>query len=110
MQYQDVDGGGILDLVAIATGDTTRKNASSAQPNCFLIEVNARPPGAVGTWATLYTYGIDTGALHLLRAINDGQRFAVLAHPFHSRHAHPGGDTAAQYWTVHCARRVLDRE
>lgn len=100
MRYQDVRGDGILDLVASNTnGGAT--SPSGRQPDVFLIEVNARPPGAGGTWATLYTYGVDTGALQLLRAIDDSERFKALSKPFCFTSTSPGDGGGAQYWTAH---------
>ncbi|KAE9363951.1 glutathione synthetase ATP-binding domain-like protein [Stipitochalara longipes BDJ] len=97
MQYQDVQGDGILDLVVRSSdGDT-----STPPPEAFLIEVNVRPPGTGGTWATLFTYGVDMGALQFLRAIDDHERFEALSKPFAFPRASPGGGGGAQYWTAH---------
>lgn len=78
---------GVFDLVNRAT------QASTAQPRVFLIEVNVRPPGLDCAYSTLYTCGVDLCALHLLRAVQDGQRFKVLSKPFACH---------AQYWCGNC--------
>jgi biotin carboxylase len=97
MRYQDVKGEGILDLITVPNSQD-----SACQPDVFLIEVNARPPGTGGTWSTLYTYGVDLGALQLLRALEDRERFEALSHPFSFSRPHPGDGGGAQYWNAHC--------
>ncbi|GFF55767.1 hypothetical protein IFM46972_10345 [Aspergillus udagawae] len=92
-----------------AAGDGISQSARSTasypapQSDPFLIEVNVRPPGTGGTWSTLYTYGVDLGALQLLRAVNDRDRFRALSSPslFPGGH-HPGDGGGAQYWNAHC--------
>ncbi|KAI0426468.1 glutathione synthetase ATP-binding domain-like protein [Xylaria sp. FL1042] len=79
VQYRDVRGDGILDLVERDDGGAA---GQQQQPDVFLIEVNARPPGTGGTWSTIYTYGVDLGALQLSRS--------------------HGGGGGAQYWSAHC--------
>ncbi|KAJ5496622.1 hypothetical protein N7463_008609 [Penicillium fimorum] len=101
MGYQDVNGDGILDLVVSKTGDGATTNLGFQQ-DTFLIEVNARPPGTGGTWSTLYTYGVDFGALQLLRAIEDRERFEALSKPFSFPSSGAGDGGGAQYWTAHC--------
>lgn len=120
MRYEDVRGDGILDLVvknghtngtSNDTSNGTNGTGCSAifqAPDAFLIEVNARSPGTGGTWATIFTYGVDMGALQFLHAVNDRARFAALAHPFSTTQppcslvAQPGGGGGAQYWGAHC--------
>ncbi|KAI8247807.1 hypothetical protein K4K56_011550 [Colletotrichum sp. SAR 10_98] len=106
MHYRP-DRSGVVDLAPRATSLASSSSSSSpaSPPDVFLIEVNAREPGTAGTWATLYTYGVDLGSLQLLRALGEreGDRFAALAAPF----AFPedfvaGGGGGAQYWTAHC--------
>lgn len=90
---------GVVDLAPRAA------SLASPPPNVFLIEVNAREPGTAGTWATLYTYGVDLGSLQVLRALGEreGERFAALATPFaFPEDAVVGGGGGAQYWTAHC--------
>lgn len=100
MHYRDVDGQGGLDLVA----DDAELFQAGAKPksDVFLIEVNVRPPGTGGTWATLYTYGVDLGALQFLRAVDDQERFRALSAPFAFSRSSPGGGDGAQWWTAHC--------
>ncbi|KAF5551125.1 carnosine synthase 1 [Fusarium phyllophilum] len=99
MQYQDLRGDNILDLAPVS-------RSREQDPDVFLIEVNARSPGTGGTWATLYTYGVDMGALQLLHAVGDAERFASLSQPFSSTlgrdHVDIGGGGGAQYWGAHC--------
>ncbi|KAM0254480.1 hypothetical protein ACHAQJ_006762 [Trichoderma viride] len=96
MRYEDVHGNGVLELV------TSSVATPSPKPNVFLIEVNVRPPGTGGTWATLHTYGVDLGALQFLRALNDGARFEILSAPFAYSSPSPGDGGGAQWWTAHC--------
>ncbi|KAI1042784.1 hypothetical protein LB505_001079 [Fusarium chuoi] len=100
MQYQDLRGDNILDLAPVS-------KSREQDPDVFLIEINARSPGTAGTWATLYTYGVDMGALQLLHAVGDAERFACLSQPFSSTlgrdvDADIGGGGGAQYWNAHC--------
>ncbi|EFE29623.1 uncharacterized protein ARB_03518 [Trichophyton benhamiae CBS 112371] len=82
MGYIQTDG--ILDLA-----DVVHSAAAKDQPDVFLIEVNARPPGLQCVFATTYTYGVDFYGLQFLRALEDRERFRALSKPF-SCHA--------QYW------------
>ncbi|GFF56968.1 glutathione synthetase ATP-binding domain-like protein [Aspergillus udagawae] len=50
--------------------DGDGESPPAPQPDPFLIEVNVCPPGTGGTRSTLYTYGVDLGALQLLRALS----------------------------------------
>ncbi len=54
-------------------------------PQCFLIEINPRPPGFQSVYATSIAYGVDYFALHLLRCIDDMQRFQAFAQSFNER-------------------------
>ncbi|KAI0505433.1 glutathione synthetase ATP-binding domain-like protein [Xylaria bambusicola] len=98
VRYRDARGDGILDLVACDDGGV----ATGQQPDVFLIEVNARTPGTGGTWSTIFTYGVDLGALLLLRAVNDAERFAALSQPFAYPRSHGGSGGGAQFWSAHC--------
>ncbi|KAH1483616.1 hypothetical protein KXX06_004817, partial [Aspergillus fumigatus] len=81
----------------------TPPSPPAPQHDPFLIEVNVRAPGTGGTWSTLYTYGVDLGALQLLRAVNDRDRFCALSSLFHfSGDHHPGDGGGAQYWNAIC--------
>ncbi|GAW14475.1 hypothetical protein ANO14919_038780 [Xylariales sp. No.14919] len=82
MRYEETDG--ILDLI-------NALNAAAEEPDAFLIEVNARPPGLTVVYSTLYTYGVDYCALQFLRVLGDRERFAALCKPFSSQ---------TQYWCV----------
>ncbi|KAJ5483814.1 hypothetical protein N7539_006014 [Penicillium diatomitis] len=64
---------GVLDL------DRKRAGCLDA-PRCFLIEINARPPGFQSLYATRVAYGIDYVALHLLAALGDHPRMQALSH------------------------------
>ncbi|KAI0417870.1 hypothetical protein F5X98DRAFT_386698 [Xylaria grammica] len=82
MRYQETDG--ILDLI-------NAPDAGAEEPDAFLIEVNARPPGLTVVYSTLYTYGVDYCALQFLRVLGDRDRFDALCKPFSSQ---------TQYWCV----------
>ncbi|KAJ5752419.1 hypothetical protein N7520_009336 [Penicillium odoratum] len=99
MHYRNADSHNGLDLIP---HDAPEVVCSKSKPDVFLIEVNVRPPGTGGTWATLYTYGVDLGALQFLRAINDQKRFQALSAPFEYSQPSPGGGGGAQWWTAHC--------
>jgi biotin carboxylase len=99
MRYQDSGDRGILDLAPSSSGEST-STATRHQPQAFVIEVNVRPPGTGGTWATLNTYGVDLGALQFLRALQDHERFEAMSKPFVSSSCGDGG--GAQHWTAHC--------
>ena len=101
MRYQDIQEDGVLDLVVSNKNAGVTESSEHQPPDVFLVEVNARSPGAGCTWATQYTYGVDMGALQLLRAINDSERFVALSRPFTPLSANPGGGGGAQYWTAH---------
>ena len=73
MQYRESNG--ILDL-------GRKQFGTRGQAYVFLIEVNARPPGLQAVAGIDYTYGVDYGALQLLRALGDRERFAALSKPF----------------------------
>ncbi|PVH90584.1 hypothetical protein DM02DRAFT_620949 [Periconia macrospinosa] len=100
MRYEDSQGDGILDLVVNNTiGNAT--TALSRESSAFMIEANVRPPGIAGSWATLYTYGVDFHALHLLCAVGDRERFDSLSKPFLFPPG-AGGGGGAQHWTAQC--------
>ncbi|KAF4629850.1 hypothetical protein G7Y89_g8283 [Cudoniella acicularis] len=75
MRYVRQNGSGIIDL---------EKNpaATGIQPSIFLIEINCRPPGYFGLYATTWNYGVDLWGLHFLCCINDESRFRALSVPF----------------------------
>ena len=62
----------------------------SVEPSVFLLEVNPRCPGFVGTSASTRTYGVNYYALHLLLAVEDTPRLLALSQPFAK---------GAQYWS-----------
>ncbi|KAI9713356.1 MAG: hypothetical protein M1828_001449 [Chrysothrix sp. TS-e1954] len=100
MQYQDTQEDGIMDLVTCSTKDHAIAE-ETLRPRAFLIEANIRPPGAGCAMLTRFTYGIDYDALHMLRAVEDRDRFEALSVPFvFPRSA--GGGGGAQYWAAHC--------
>ena len=73
MQFADRNG--TLDLVPKPT-------PPSAKPSVFMIEVNPRPPGYYGLHASLWTYGVDYYAMHVVQCIADEQRYRSFASPF----------------------------
>ncbi|EAW14929.1 uncharacterized protein ACLA_003420 [Aspergillus clavatus NRRL 1] len=55
---------------------------TASQPSCWLLEINARPPGGFSDWASAYASGVCYHAQAILAAIDDKLRFRVLATPF----------------------------
>lgn len=84
MRYQEIDG--LVDLA-----DTG--SLSPSDPEVYLIEVNARPPGLDCAFSTLHAYGVDLCALQLLQCLRDGDRFKAMCKPFLSE---------TQYWSANC--------
>ncbi|KAK2879509.1 hypothetical protein FQN49_000811 [Arthroderma sp. PD_2] len=78
MRYKTTNG--VVDLEHINSGLTAEEPCQ--QPKVFLIEVNPRPPGPQCVYSTTFTYGVDYFGLQWLRALDDGERFAALCHPF----------------------------
>jgi biotin carboxylase len=74
VQYT-TDAEGIPDLGTVGPGNESK-------PSCWLLEINARPPGGLSDWATAYANGICLHALAILAAIGDKQRYRALATPF----------------------------
>lgn len=72
MRYQETDG-----FIELAGTEST----ASGQP-MVLIEANTRPPGPQAVFAVTHNFGVDYSALQILRALDDRERFAVLAQPF----------------------------
>ena len=66
---------GTLDLVPKPT-------PPGAKPSAFMIEVNPRPPGYFGLHASMWTYGVDYYAMHVVQCIADEQRYRSFASPF----------------------------
>ncbi|KAK4203413.1 hypothetical protein QBC40DRAFT_304367 [Triangularia verruculosa] len=83
VRYQDV-GNGILDLVP--NDQNGQDGASDTQPEVYLHEVNARPPGYLESVAVLLAHGVDYYAVRMLLALGDAEeaRFRALSHPFRS--------------------------
>ena len=52
------------------------------KPSVFLIEVNARCPNHVCTYATARTYGVNYYMVHLLLAAKDSKRAKALSKPY----------------------------
>ncbi|PSN66238.1 glutathione synthetase ATP-binding domain-like protein [Corynespora cassiicola Philippines] len=75
-QYAEING--IVDLVK-------KGNAEDFdQPQVYLHEINARPPGYLETIAVLMAYGVDYYALRMLLAIGASEqpRLRALSQPF----------------------------
>lgn len=98
MKYRTINGDRLVDLHPDPDVAANRNGKASA----FLIEANIRPPGTGGTWATLFTYGVDLGALHFLCALEDRERFVALSRPYEFSAGSPGNGGGAQYWTAQC--------
>ncbi|KAB8364859.1 hypothetical protein FH972_024720 [Carpinus fangiana] len=81
MHYVKQINTGIIDL-------ESKVEMSENQPSIFLIEINCRPPGYFGLYATTWAYGVDLWGLHILRCIGDESRFRALSAPFHNGPQH----------------------
>ena len=71
MRYQSVDG--TLDL---------HDRTGTGKPTVFLLEVNARCPNMVCTYATAKTYGVNYYTMQLLLALKDSERLRALSQPY----------------------------
>ena len=71
MKYQSIDG--TLDL---------HDGIKMGKPSVFLLEVNARCPNMVCTYATAKTYGVNYYTMHLLLATKDSVRLKALSQPY----------------------------
>lgn len=69
---------GLLDLVSKNHG------ATDLEPEVYLHEINARPPGYLESVAVLLTYGIDYYAIRMLLALGPSEdaRLRALSQPF----------------------------
>lgn len=76
MEYQS-RGHRTIDLVPRSKTTTT-----SIQPTCWLLEINARPPGGMSDWATSYIHGVCYHGLAILAALDDKERLRHLSIPF----------------------------
>ena len=74
MRYRSVDG--TLDLHERLDLEPIGK------PSAFLIEVNARCPNMVCTYATAKTYGVNYYMMHMLLAAKDNERLRALSQPY----------------------------
>ncbi len=54
----------------------------SREPGCFLLEINARPPGYMASTSVVLTYGVDYFVQQMLFSIADEVRFRALVKPF----------------------------
>jgi hypothetical protein len=57
-------------------------NTQARHAQTWGLEINARPPGIVGSDPTELTYGIDYVGLGILFALDDRERISALSHPF----------------------------
>ncbi|EGO60163.1 hypothetical protein NEUTE1DRAFT_134222 [Neurospora tetrasperma FGSC 2508] len=93
-EYRSISPG-IIDLVP-------RDNLPlSKNPECKLIEINARPPGYRVSVPSRHTYGIDYFAVRMLAALGDKDRLRAISVPFsHYSEVDDGTPGAgAQYWS-----------
>ncbi|KAG9666346.1 hypothetical protein KCU99_g9785, partial [Aureobasidium melanogenum] len=74
-----------MDTESILDLESAGPRAESS-PSCWLLEINARPPGGFSDWATAYANGVCLHALAILAAIGDKQRYRALATPFKQRY------------------------
>jgi biotin carboxylase len=84
MEYA-ADKDGILDLRPRRPPIGEKVGSGSNEAQCFLIEVNPRPPGFPCVYSTRLMYGIDYFALHLLTAIGDEARIRGFGQSFWDR-------------------------
>lgn len=89
MEYQNSNNG-TIDLVE------TCKTSTNGGPSCWLLEINARPPGGLSDWATAYINGICYHGLAILAALGDTERFSCLSVPFLQSAKARNGSMAAQ--------------
>lgn len=75
MHYVRNEETGIVDL-------ETNPATGEAEPSVFLLEVNPRPPGYFGLYATTWTHGVDLWVLDMLLRVGDERRFRALSVPF----------------------------
>ncbi|KAM5457624.1 hypothetical protein MaudCBS49596_000822 [Microsporum audouinii] len=66
------NGDGSMDL-------RLKSTAASQEPGAFLIEINARPPGYLDSFASAFVHGVDLNALHILIALEDDIRVQALS-------------------------------
>ena len=73
-----VQDGGVLDL------EPKQECPAPEEPQVYLHEINARPPGYLESLAVLLAYGVDYYALRMLMAIGPAEatRVRALAQPF----------------------------
>jgi hypothetical protein len=74
MQY--VNKNGCWDL------EHHHSNTQARHAQTWVLEINARPPGIVGSDPTELTYGIDYVGLGMLFALDHRERISALSHPF----------------------------
>ncbi|KAK5743823.1 hypothetical protein LTR17_002445 [Elasticomyces elasticus] len=75
MEYTTHDG--LLDLYPVP-----HERRSSSKPGCFVIEINARMPGNMGSGLIERLWGIDYYSLYMLFAVKDSARVRALATPY----------------------------
>lgn len=90
--YRPITPGGVLDLVPCDIRDLPLQ-----EPECKLIEINARPPGYRVSVPSRLTYGIDYFAIRMLAAVGDKARLRAMAVPF--AHYNDNRSEGAQYWS-----------
>lgn len=73
MYYAFEDG--VLDLYPT-------KQPITAEPEVFLLEINARPPGHGSSSRTAIAAGVDYGAIQLLYALDEPARLKCVVQPF----------------------------
>lgn len=91
MEYAEISSSsGALPLLDLRR----RQTPSSASPQCFLIEVNPRPPGFQCIPVTEGVYGVNLYELHMLSCVSDWARFRALSEPFQQHHSIPNNARA----------------
>ncbi|CAG8890702.1 unnamed protein product [Penicillium egyptiacum] len=96
------DESGLFDLRV----GSDQSDLQAEQPNCWLIEINSRPPGGFSDWATAYIHGVCYHAQAILAAVGDKERFKALATPFQQH----GAATACPEPQFHCMLVYLSPE
>ena len=73
---------GVLDLAPRPVINGDRTPTKSKEPAPWLIEINPRPPGMMGTQIIESTWGVDYWGLGMLLSLRDKPRVRALSQPY----------------------------